>query len=72
MANDDRKLESLEVHQAHVPGLDAVSSDILLPNTDIELTLVRDRREARLKTPLDAIQRNCDHVTIACPLLFPG
>jgi cellulose biosynthesis protein BcsQ len=60
------------MHQTHIPGLDVVPSNILLSNTDIELTIARDHREARLKTPLDAIQHDCDHVTIDCPPAPPN
>jgi chromosome partitioning protein len=39
----------------------------LLSNTDIELTTAIDHREARLKTELDRIANQFDHVFIDCP-----
>jgi chromosome partitioning protein len=67
--------EPLAVHQTHVPGLDVVPSHILLSSTDIELTTARDHRDARLKTQLEAVQDDYDHVIIdcqACLLRSPG
>lgn len=57
----------LPVHTTDIPGVDIVPSHILLSNTDIELTTAKDHREARLKTHLDTIAGNYDHVIIDCP-----
>jgi len=57
----------LPVHPTRIPGVDLVPSHILLSNTDIELTTAKDHREARLKTQLDHMASNYDHVIIDCP-----
>lgn len=57
----------LPVHPTRIPGVDLVPSHILLSNTDIELTTAKDHREARLKTQLDHMADNYDHVIIDCP-----
>jgi len=57
----------LPVHTTDIPGVDIVPSHILLSNTDIELTTAKDHREARLKTHLDTIANNYNHVIIDCP-----
>ena len=57
----------LTVHKSEVPNLSLVPSHILLSNTDIELTTAIDHREARLKTELDPIAKDYDHVIIDCP-----
>ncbi len=59
--------QPLVVHQTTVPNLFLVPSHILLSNTDIELTTAIDHREARLKTELDKIAEDYDHVFIDCP-----
>ena len=59
--------QPLVVHQTTVPNLFLVPSHILLSNTDIELTTAIDHREARLKTELDSIANDYDHVFIDCP-----
>src|SRR5690349_18334314 len=59
--------QPLVVHQTTVPNLFLVPSHILLSNTDIELTTAIDHREARLKTELDKIAKNYDHIFIDCP-----
>lgn len=59
--------QPLPVHQSKVPNLSLVPSHILLSNTDIELTTAIDHREARLKTELDRIAKDYDHVFIDCP-----
>lgn len=61
----DRK--PLEIHKTNVPNLSLVPSHILLSNTDIELTTAIDHREARLKTELDRIAKDYDHIFIDCP-----
>jgi chromosome partitioning protein len=57
----------LPIHKAHLPTLDIVPSHILLSTTDIELTTAKDHREARLKTQIDKVKANYDHVIIDCP-----
>ena len=44
-----------------------VPSHILLSNTDIELTTAKDHREARLKSELDRIRSQYDHILLDCP-----
>lgn len=57
----------LAIHKTDVPNLSLVPSHILLSNTDIELTTAIDHREARLKTELDQIAKDYDHIFIDCP-----
>lgn len=57
----------LQIHQTDVPGLDIVPSHILLSQTDIELTTAIDHREARLRSELDRVKDDYDHVFIDCP-----
>jgi chromosome partitioning protein len=57
----------LTIHPSHVPNLDIVPSHILLSNTDVELTVAKDHREARLKRELDAMSTTYDYVIIDCP-----
>lgn len=57
----------LPVHQTRIPNLSIVPSHILLSNTDIELTIAKDHREARLKTELDKIKNQYDYVFIDNP-----
>jgi len=59
--------EPLTIHHSHVPNLDIVPSHILLSNTDVELTVAKDHREARLKRELDAVSASYDYVIIDCP-----
>jgi chromosome partitioning protein len=40
---------------------------ILLSNTDIKLTTAIDPLEARLKTRLDAVRAEYEHVIVDCP-----
>ena len=61
----DRK--PLPVRPSTIPNLDAVPSHILLSNTDVKLTTAIDHREARLKTQLDAIRAQYEHVIVDCP-----
>ena len=58
---------ALPVHQTRIPNLSIVPSHILLSNTDIELTIAKDHREARLKTELDKIKKQYDYVFIDNP-----
>ncbi len=57
----------LPIHASTVTNLDIVPSHILLSNTDVELTVAKDHREARLKRKLDLMQANYDYVFIDCP-----
>ena len=57
----------LAVHSTSVKNLALIPSHILLSNTDIELTTAIDHREARLKTELDKIAGDYDHIFIDCP-----
>lgn len=59
--------QPLPIHPTTIPNLDISPSHILLSNTDIELTIAKDHREARLKTQLDAIKDRYDYVFIDCP-----
>src|SRR3712207_6313057 len=59
--------EPLPVQDTGIANLSIVPSHILLSNTDIELTTAIDHREARLKTALDPIRNEYDHVIIDCP-----
>ncbi len=57
----------LPVHPSSIPNLDIVPSHILLSNTDVELTTAMDHRESRLKTALEKIKGEYDHIFIDCP-----
>src|SRR3954470_23473442 len=57
----------LPVLPTHVKNLSIVPSHILLSNTDIELTIAKDHREARLKNELDKIKSQYDYVFIDNP-----
>jgi chromosome partitioning protein len=59
--------QPLPIHATSVPNLDIVPSHILLSNTDIELTVAKDHREARLKHELDKVKRRYEFVFIDCP-----
>ena len=57
----------LPIHKTDVPNLDIVPGHILLSNTDVELTIAKDRREDRLKRELDKVKDNYEYVFIDCP-----
>ena len=59
--------EPLPVHSSEIPNLSVVPSHILTSNTDIELTVARDHREARLRNQLDTIKHEYTYVFIDCP-----
>src|SRR5260370_18905610 len=57
----------LPIHKTDVPNLDIVPGHILLSNTDVELTIAKDRREDRLKRELDKVKDHYEYVFIDCP-----
>lgn len=57
----------LPVHPTQVANLSIVPSHILLSNTDYELTIAKDHREARLKSQLDKIKDQYDYIFIDNP-----
>lgn len=57
----------LSISKSSVENLDIVPSHILLSNTDVELTVAKDHREARLKRALDAVKESYEFVIIDCP-----
>lgn len=57
----------LPIHPSAVVNLDIIPSHILLSNTDVELTVAKDHREARLKQQLDLIKSTYEYVFIDCP-----
>ena len=59
--------EPLAIHKTGIKNVDIVPSHILLSNTDVELTVARDHREARLKNQLDKVKDQYDHIIIDCP-----
>ena len=44
-----------------------IAAHILLSSTDVELTVAKDHREARLKREVDTIKGNYDFIFIDCP-----
>ncbi len=59
--------ELLPIHQTSNPNLSIVPAHILLSDTDMQLTVARDHREARLKNELDRVKGKYDYVFIDCP-----
>lgn len=59
--------QELPVLNTSIANLDIVPSHILLSNTDVELTVARDHREARLKRELDKVKETYDYIFIDCP-----
>src|SRR5919205_3808852 len=57
----------LPVLKTAITNLSIVPSHILVSNTDIELTIAKDHREARLKAELDKIKDQFDYVFIDNP-----
>src|SRR4029450_9596473 len=57
----------LPIHPTQVVNLSIVPSHILLSNTDYELTIAKDHREARLKSQLDKIKDQYDFIIIDNP-----
>lgn len=50
-----------------IVGLNVAPAHILLSNSDLELTVAKDHREARLKNELDKIKDGYDYIIIDCP-----
>lgn len=50
-----------------VMSLNVAPAHILLSNSDLELTVAKDHREARLKNELDKIKDGYDYIIIDCP-----
>jgi chromosome partitioning protein len=59
--------KALPVHQTGIKNLSIVPSHILLSNTDYELTIAKDHREARLKSQLDTIKDQYEYIFIDNP-----
>lgn len=59
--------QPLPVLPTSIPNLDIVASHILLSHTDVELTVAKDHREARLKSKLDLIKEDYFCVLLDCP-----
>ncbi len=59
--------QPLQVHPTSVTNLDIVPGHILLSNTDTELALAKDHREARIKRELDRTKDQYDYVIFDCP-----
>src|SRR5918999_477175 len=57
----------LPIHPTHVQNLSIVPSHILLSNTDYELTIAKDHREARLKSQLDQIKDQYEYIFVDNP-----
>ena len=55
------------IHPTHVHHLNIVAAHILLSSTDVELTVAKDHREARLKREVDTIKGSYDFIFIDCP-----
>jgi chromosome partitioning protein len=59
--------DPLPITQTAIDNLNLVPSHILLADTDIELTVAKDHREARLKRELEKIRDAYEYVFIDCP-----
>lgn len=57
----------LPIHKTSIANLDVVPSHILISDTDMVLTTAKDHREARLRSALDPIASDYDHIVIDCP-----
>jgi len=57
----------LTIHPTPIHHLDIIAAHILLSSTDVELTVAKDHREARLKRELDTIKARYDFIFIDCP-----
>jgi chromosome partitioning protein len=61
------KRDPIPYFPTHVPNLHIAPSHILLSEASLALTVAKDHREARLRTQLDKIRDEYDHVFIDCP-----
>jgi chromosome partitioning protein len=59
--------ESLPIHPTVTDNLWIAPAHILLSDTDMQLTMARDHREARLKRQLDQVKGDYDYIFIDCP-----
>ena len=57
----------IPIHSTSNPRLSIAPAHILLSDTDMQLTMARDHREARLKNALDEIKDSYDYVFLDCP-----
>jgi chromosome partitioning protein len=57
----------LTIHPTNIKSLEIVPAHILLSSTDVELTVAKDHREARLKRELDLVKTKYDYIFIDCP-----
>jgi len=63
----EKRLYPLPIYPTAIPNLEIVPSHILLAETDMELTIALDRREARLKNALDVVKGQYNYVFLDCP-----
>ena len=63
----EKRLFPLPIYPTALPNLEIAPSHILLAETDMELTIALDRREARLKNALDGVKGQYDYVFLDCP-----
>src|SRR3989442_8043672 len=56
------EMQPLAIRKTSIERLDIVPAHILLSDTDMQLTMARDHREARLKNQLDQVKGNYDYV----------
>src|SRR6266849_8840706 len=61
------KRQPLSIHPTNIRNLDIIPAHILLSSTDVELTVAKDHREARLKHELDPIKSKYDFIFLDCP-----
>jgi chromosome partitioning protein len=59
--------QPLPIYPTAIDTLHIAPSHILLSNADVELTVAKDHREARLRQQLQPIATDYDHVIIDCP-----
>jgi chromosome partitioning protein len=61
------KRQPLSIHPTSIRNLDIAPAHILLSSTDVELTVAKDHREARLKRELDPLKGSYDFIFLDCP-----
>lgn len=61
------KRQPIPIHATATDNLFIAPSHILMSNTDIELMMAKDHREARLRDQLVNIRDDYDHIIIDCP-----